>query len=177
MVIVRRVSYDDIKRRQRQRQQRVAGFVALVLLAIFSLGLLTSCGPGRVELDPRDEMTLEEYEDEFGCDRNSASVDLKIWNRGSASVEVWLYSRAGARRHIGIISGFEKKLKRVSRSELEVGGTFLLRQASGLTLGDGEFQVPIGLLSCDTGYLELGASVAFSQYLGMDFHPDVTFKR
>jgi len=122
-------------------------------------------------------MSLEEYEDEYGCDRNSPSVDLKIWNRGSASVEVWIYSRSGARRHVGIIYGFEKRLKRVSRYELDLGGTILLRQASGLTLGDGEFHVPIGLLSCDTAVLELGSTVAFSQYIGMDFYPDVEFKR
>jgi hypothetical protein len=170
-----RSEYKVVRAKARQRQQRVAAFVMLVLIAIFSLAILTGCGYGGVDVDPRDAVAVEEWED--GCDRNSPQVELKIANHSSASYEVWLFSRAGSKRRIGLVSGFEKRVKTLNRSDLEPGGTFVIRQASGLAVGGGEYHVQLGLLSCDVGYLELGATITMSQYLGMDFHPDEEFKR
>ncbi len=147
--------------------------VALALLLFAFVG----CGPRGVELDPRDEEMLAQYEEDYGCDRSSASAELKIHNRGSASYDVWLFRRAGGKRRIGTIMGFEKRLKIVSRMELELGSTFVVRQSSGLTIGSGEYHVNVGLLSCDVGYLELGPNLNMSHYIGMDFYPDEEFKR
>lgn len=170
-----RSEYKAVRARARHRQQRVAAFVALVLIAIFSLGILTSCGPRGVALDPRDEEAVEEFENI--CNRRSSTVELKIHNRGSAAYDVWLVRRAGGKRRIGTIGGFERKLKLVARMELELGGTFVVRQSTGLTIGSGEYLVNVGLLSCDVGYLELGPTLNMSHYIGMDFYPNDVFKR
>jgi hypothetical protein len=149
--------------------------LAAVAIAVV-LFVMTGCGR-QVDLDPRDAEALAAYEEEYGCDRNSPMVELKIHNRSSASFDVWLFGRAGAKRRIGNIGGFDKRLKQVSRYELELGSTFVIRQSSGLTIGSGEYHVPVGLLSCDVGYLELGPNLNMSHYIGMDFYPNEEFKR
>ena len=149
--------------------------VVAVALAVL-LFIFVGCGRN-VDLDPRDAEALAQYEEETGCDRNSPTVELKIQNRGSAAYDVWLFSRAGSKRRIGLISGFDKRLKILNRSELRLGSTFVIRQSSGLTIGSGEYHVETNLLSCDVGYLELGATLNMSQYIGMDFYPNEEFRR
>jgi hypothetical protein len=144
-----------------------------ILAAVF---LFFTVGCGRqVDLDPRDVEAMDQYG--YSCDRNSASVELKIINRGSASVDVYLYTRAGGRRRIGMIGGFAKRLKVVGRYELQLGGAFLLRQSSGLSVGNGEAVVQLNPLSCDVGTLEIGSTVNLSSYMGMDFYPDEEFRK
>ena len=149
-------------------------FLALII-AIVLFGV-AGCGRN-VELDPRDAEALAAYEEESGCDRNTPTVTLKILNRGSAAVEVYLQGRSGATRRIGLFHGFERRLKSVGRYELDLGGSFLLRQASGLSIGTGIHTVPLNLLQCDVGILEIGASVSSSFYMGMDFYPNEDFRK
>jgi hypothetical protein len=149
----------------------------MALISIVAAAFLFfTMGCGRqVDLDPRDQEAMEDYS--LGCDRNSASVELKIINRGSASVDVYLYTRAGGRRRIGMIGGFAKRLKVVGRYELQLGGAFVIQQSSGLTIGSGEAIVYLNPLACNVGTLEIGSTVNLSSYMGMDFYPNEEFRK
>lgn len=149
----------------------------MAILAATALFVAVGACGRQVELDPRDAEALAEYEEETGCDRTTVTVQLKINNRGSAGYDVYLYSRSGGRRRLGSIGGFAKRLKLVSRYELEIGGTFVVTQSSGLIIGSGTYRVPVNLLNCDVGYLELGPSLELSHYIGMDFHPNERYRR
>jgi hypothetical protein len=155
---------------------RHPGKALFAIVAATMLWVVAGCGR-QVDLDPRDVEAFAEYEEESACNRTNVSVELKIRNRGSASYELYLYSRSGGRRRVGTIYGFEKRLKILSRVELQLGGAFLVRQSSGLTIGTGEYVVPINLLQCDVGYLELGPTLQMSHYIGMDFYPNDEFKK
>lgn len=157
--------YKAITVARRQRQQRVAAFVAVVLLVILSLGLLTSCGPRGVELDPRDEAAVEQFQG--SCDRSSSRVILKVVNHNSASITITLLANSGMNRRLRSVNGLSTTELEVSRFYFGQGGQAVLH-ISGGGMSRGDFAVWLTPLMCNVGTLSIEPLISASMFAGAD---------
>lgn len=144
------------------------GVISLLLSLI--LFLATACGPGQVELDPRDEAVLEGYLDR--CDRSSSRATLVVDNQSAFRVKIHLISRSGSRWTLQpTVRSLQNGLRiNVSRQLLDNSGGYIMLEL----LGGGLIMVPprpipLTPLSCDVGTLIISPSPSMSMYAGAEF--------
>lgn len=141
-------------------QNRAFLAVVAVVTAVI-LFFATGCMYGGVELDPRDEAAVEEWENSQ-CNTRKPRVTLKVRvDPGVTGAEVWMRSRSGSQKRIGLMAG--NRDVKLSRNDLEPGGYFSIR------LGNFEVErVYMDLLSCDVGTLIIAYPLNYSFYMGAD---------
>ena len=149
----------------RRRQQRVAAFVVISILLVMTVGLLTSCGPRAVEVDPRDAEAVESFRER--CDRSSSTVTLKVVNHNSASITITLLSNSGMNRRLRSVNGLSTERREVSRFYFGQGGQAVLH-ISGGGMSRGDFAVWLTPLMCGVGTLSIEPLLSASMFAGAD---------
>lgn len=158
-----RSEFREIRHERRQRRRQSVAWFFIVLGVILALGLLQGCRKP-VDLDPRDEVVVEEQE----C--RGASVYLNAQNQSSYSIRIHLISRSGSGWPLQPpIDGFQNVTYEVSRHFLDGGGYIRLEITGGGLVTVPPRLIPISPLSCDTGTLFITPSPSMSSYVGVDF--------
>lgn len=152
--------------RVRRRGQLAAGYFFLVLAAIMALGLIQGCGK-RVEVDPRDEAAVAAGES--GCDRRSASVNLKIVNRSAFDIVIRVHRGSGGGQSLRpAVFARTTTTKRVSRSLLSGSGWIELQIVRGGLHRPQQHPIHLTPLMCNVGTLMIAADPNMSMYGGAD---------
>jgi hypothetical protein len=140
---------------------RVIVAVGLATMLWFMYG----CSYGGVELDPRDEEAVADWEN-AQCDNRSARVTLQVRvDPGVTGVEAWLFKRSGGQRRLGMF--VSDRDVRLTRADLEVGGWIELK--IGQATAERLF---LDLLACDVATLIIAYPINFSFYMGQDLDRD-----
>ncbi len=133
------------------------------ITTVLALFFLVSCAMPNNTLDPRDESAVREWDK--SCDTRSMRIRLDVRNYNVSDVQITLVRRDGGERALRPrINGGGKEIYNLNRNDFTQGNYFMLVQKAGMTYGPAF--VELQPIMCDRGFLEIGASLNLSFFIG-----------